>query len=356
MFKMKELLVATFLIMLSTSLQKESPDDVSPAEVFLANSKVKEGQEVKFKCKVTDVRTQRVYVHLCRKGATMKTAELGESEDDIMFVFDKVTVKDSGVYTCVYSVEKDAACKMNITGRNSVSLDVFDILPAKITGAQSSLREGEDLTLTCSITGHQSCTEVYVYLCLNGIGTSTRTVNCSIDSITTTFLLNNVKQQHSGNYSCVYSTFNYSLNEVRTTGENSICVEVHGLISTDGGLSNAIILLIVALAFVLGMFIFFWCRDIITIRLCQNPDTSASPDSDPYYCEITPGAHPVDQSDQPGSAGQPCHTVNVAYATVQKRKGKEGKTTESFNSSSETPAAYSLAQWCEEMTEQPAGY
>ncbi|KAL6478709.1 hypothetical protein MHYP_G00121420 [Metynnis hypsauchen] len=179
--------------MLSTSLQKESPGDVSPAEIFIANSKVKEGQEVKCKCRVTDVRKHRVYVHLCRSGTTVKTAELEESKDDTMLVFDKVTVKDSGLYTCVYSVEKDAACKMNITGRNSASLEVS-------------------------------------------------------------------------------------------------------------------------------------------------------------------GAHPVDQSHQPPSTGQPCHTVNAVYATVQKRKGKEGKNAESFNSSSETPAGYSLAQWCEEMTEQPAGY
>ena len=80
---------------------------------------------MKFKCKVTDVRTRRVYVHLCRNGATVKTAELEESKDDIMFVFDKVTGNHSGLYTCVYSVEKDAACKTNITGRNSASLDVF---------------------------------------------------------------------------------------------------------------------------------------------------------------------------------------------------------------------------------------
>ncbi|KAL7878419.1 hypothetical protein AOLI_G00093930 [Acnodon oligacanthus] len=212
---MKELLIATFLVMFSTSLQKESPGDVSPAEIFIANSEVKEGQEVRFKCKVTDVRTQRVYVHVCRSGTTVKTAELEESKNDIMFVFDKVTVKDSGLYTCVYSVEKDAACKMSRTGRNSASLEVYgEILPAKITGTQSSLRE------------------------------------------------------------------------VRKTGENSIYVEVH-----DGGPPNTIILLIVALAFVLGIFIFFRYRDMIALRLCQNPDTS-------------------------------------------------------FNSGSETPAAYSLAQWC----------
>ncbi|XP_037396144.1 uncharacterized protein LOC119263739 isoform X1 [Pygocentrus nattereri] len=341
----------------SASLEvSKGPGDVSPAEIFVANSKVKEGQQVKFKCKVTDVRAQMVYVHLCASGTTVKIAELEQTKNDVMFVFDKVTVKDSGLYTCVYSLEKDAACKMNIIGRNSASLEVSDILPAKITAAKSSLREGEGLTLTCSITGHQSCSEVYVYLCLNGIGNRNRTVNCNIKSTTTTFLLKNVKQQQSGNYSCVYSTSNYSLSEVRKTGENSIYVEVHDLISEDGGLSNAIILLIVAVAFALGIFMFLPCRHIITLRLYQNPDTSASPDSDLYYCEITPGEHPVDQSHQPCSAGQPCHTVNAVYSTVQKCKGKEGKNAKSFNSSSETPAAYSLAQWCEETTEQPAGY
>ncbi|XP_037396146.1 uncharacterized protein LOC119263739 isoform X3 [Pygocentrus nattereri] len=311
----------------SASLEvSKGPGDVSPAEIFVANSKVKEGQQVKFKCKVTDVRAQMVYVHLCASGTTVKIAELEQTKNDVMFVFDKVTVKDSGLYTCVYSLEKDAACKMNIIGRNSASLEVSDILPAKITAAKSSLREGEGLTLTCSITGHQSCSEVYVYLCLNGIGNRNRTVNCNIKSTTTTFLLKNVKQQQSD------------------------------LISEDGGLSNAIILLIVAVAFALGIFMFLPCRHIITLRLYQNPDTSASPDSDLYYCEITPGEHPVDQSHQPCSAGQPCHTVNAVYSTVQKCKGKEGKNAKSFNSSSETPAAYSLAQWCEETTEQPAGY
>ncbi|XP_036440686.1 uncharacterized protein LOC118817837 [Colossoma macropomum] len=187
-------------------------DDLHPAEIFLSNSKVKEGQEVKFKCRVTDVSTGKVYVHLCKNGGTLKTTEL--NKDDAVFVFDKATVNHSGLYSCVYSVEEDAACKMNITGRNSVSLDVFgEILPAKITGSKSSLREGEDLTLTCSITVNIDCIEIYVYLCLNGTGNSIRTANCSSNSFSTTFLLSNVEQQHSGSYSCVYSISNYSLSE-----------------------------------------------------------------------------------------------------------------------------------------------
>lgn len=86
---------------------------------------MKEGQEVQFKCHVTDIRTMKVYVHLCKNAALVKTSEILTNKDDIIFVLDKVTVGDSGLYSCVYSIKNLAACKGNVKGHNSNSLEVL---------------------------------------------------------------------------------------------------------------------------------------------------------------------------------------------------------------------------------------
>lgn len=101
-----------------------------------------------------------------------------------------------------------------------------EIFPARISGKPHSLREGDNLTLTCSISVNRNCTDVYVHLCLNGNGTSSRLVKCGTGVISTTFFLSNVKQEHTGKYSCVYSISNYSF--IKATGENTIYIEVHG--------------------------------------------------------------------------------------------------------------------------------
>lgn len=102
------------------------------------------------------------------------------------------------------------------------------ILPAMIQQTKTSVKREETLTLTCTFTKIQHYTQVYVYLSLNRIGNRKKQVNCSNMTISTSFLLTNVSEKSSGNYSCVYSVSNYSLSEVNDTGENSIFVQIPG--------------------------------------------------------------------------------------------------------------------------------
>ncbi|KAI4901535.1 hypothetical protein NFI96_033138, partial [Prochilodus magdalenae] len=358
------------------SFPLEVAGEILPAKITATQSSLGEGEDLTLTCSTTvNQSCAEVYVYLCLKeiGKISRTvtcsinlitetflltnvkledsgnyscvystsnhslSEVNKTGENIVHIQVHVTVEDSGLYTCSYTVEEHASCG-NVTGNNSIPLEVVgEILPAKITAAQSSLRQGENLTLTCSTTVNQSCAEVYVYLCLNGIGKISRTVTCSINLVTETFLLTNVKQEDSGNYSCVYSTSNHSLSEVNKTGGNTVRINVTYSITPDEGKTAVIIpLLVVAAALVLGMFVIHKYRDTITLRLCRNPAT-----------------RPV--------AGEPGNSTTITYAKVQKRKDVKIDNPDasvvaavhSFDSSGAAPAVYSLVMHCEEKTELP---
>ncbi|XP_017542460.1 uncharacterized protein LOC108414153 isoform X2 [Pygocentrus nattereri] len=98
-----------------------------------------------------------------------------------------------------------------------------DIHPAKIYG-KKTFKEGGKLQITCSTFGPETeCEEVVNYLCRDGIGiekkiSRERDVLFSIDGITKDF---------TGNYSCVYSKTEYSVEEVRGQGFESIFITVN---------------------------------------------------------------------------------------------------------------------------------
>lgn len=106
------------------------------------------------------------------------------------------------------------------------------VLPLKITGmgitGGTAVKRGDVLTLTCTFATIINCTQVYVYLCLNGTGNSKKQLNCSNMAISTSFHLSNVSEKNSGSYSCVYSVSDHSLSKVNNTGGNTIFVQVHG--------------------------------------------------------------------------------------------------------------------------------
>ncbi|XP_066541650.1 uncharacterized protein [Hoplias malabaricus] len=351
---MRELLMVIFLL-LSPSLQRENCGDLCSAKLVLSKSNVMEGENVISKCWIGSKSANNIRVLLCKDNDTVKTEEAGGNKEDVEFKLDKVTLKDSGWYSCVYSEGKIAECMTNMTKLNPVKLEVLGkILPGNITGTQDSLTAGEDLTLTCSLTVNQTCTEIYVYLCLNGTGKSTKPVKCGINPISAVFLLNNIQTEVTGSYSCFYSLSNYNLSDLKNAAENPIFIQVYG-----GGQSYVVIVLSVAVAVALVIFGLFCYKDILHFRVCRDPDAkscihcfspSVTPGSDHFYSEIAAGENPLAQNVQPDSSGENHPNRNALYSTVQRTtgRGQEDNTTESTS----RHVVYSLLQTCEEKTKQ----
>ncbi|XP_051235720.1 uncharacterized protein LOC127351813 isoform X2 [Dicentrarchus labrax] len=103
---------------------------------------------------------------------------------------------------------------------HQVASETNDIFPAKILTQQKSLSENSDLYVICSTFGLKKQTEVYVYLCRNDVGMIKHIQKKEHND--TTFIINRVSLNHSGNYSCVYSTRGYSPPEVTKKACNPI--------------------------------------------------------------------------------------------------------------------------------------
>ncbi|KAM3625479.1 uncharacterized protein V6R79_012686 [Siganus canaliculatus] len=104
-----------------------------------------------------------------------------------------------------------------------VTSQTDDVSPAKILAHQKTISENSDLYVTCSTFGLKKQSQGYVYLCQDGKVIHEKTQKQ--DQSDTTFIIQRVGLQHSGNYSCVYSK-NPSLSTANNTGLNFIQILV----------------------------------------------------------------------------------------------------------------------------------
>lgn len=98
--------------------------------------------------------------------------------------------------------------------------------PVKILARQRTVREGSDLYVTCSIFGQKKYPSFYVYLLKDGQGFRKSKQEQALDDAL--FIISNLHLDHSGNYSCLYSTTNYSLSDVEGKGQNEVEILVIG--------------------------------------------------------------------------------------------------------------------------------
>ena len=88
---------------------------------------MREGKTVDVKCSTTGSRKplSKVYVYLCKNGIGMRVRELEKGEDDTIFTIKDVEREDSGIYSCVYTIEKLKLSQVNATGVNLVIIQVY---------------------------------------------------------------------------------------------------------------------------------------------------------------------------------------------------------------------------------------
>lgn len=84
---------------------------------------VNENENVMFKCKA-DETEKPVYMYLFKNGEILKMTVIDPTQGDTILNL-KVTVEDSGLYTCLYSEVKLSDIKSNASGHNTVLLKVL---------------------------------------------------------------------------------------------------------------------------------------------------------------------------------------------------------------------------------------
>ncbi|XP_029578241.1 uncharacterized protein LOC115167740 [Salmo trutta] len=89
------------------------------------------------------------------------------------------------------------------------------------------VREGGNIDFKCSIVGlEQHWVEVHVYLCKNGVGIRMTVLEKGEDD--TSFTMKDVTNEDSGNYSCVYTRDKLLLDQVKSTDEDLLVIQVYG--------------------------------------------------------------------------------------------------------------------------------
>ncbi|KAL6478705.1 hypothetical protein MHYP_G00121380 [Metynnis hypsauchen] len=155
----------------------------------------------------------------------MRIKALG-NENQHIFILRNVSVLDSGNYSCVYSLYKHFPKKVTVSGYNTIQVQVTGIHLVKsavIQSGRSTVRKGEDIGLTCSISESEPQL-LYIYICKDGLGKTPRTV---YNQSYAHFSIKNVSLEDSGVYSCVYSAQKYDVSEIIDTERgNSILIKV----------------------------------------------------------------------------------------------------------------------------------
>ncbi|XP_043953385.1 uncharacterized protein LOC122820212 [Gambusia affinis] len=103
---------------------------------------------------------------------------------------------------------------------NQVIGQTEDMYPAKILVQQRTVSEGNDLYVICSMFGLKKHPSFYVYLLKDGQGFRKLKQKQTLDDVL--FIISNLHLDHSGNYSCLYSTKNYNLSDVEGKGQNEV--------------------------------------------------------------------------------------------------------------------------------------
>ncbi len=99
-----------------------------------------------------------------------------------------------------------------------------NIHQAKIFTEITEVPEGGRLEVTCSTFGFTEKAG-YLYLCKNGKAIDMKNRPTRQD---TTFKIERIEMNHSGNYSCVFSEEQLQINKVMGYGHNSIFINVIG--------------------------------------------------------------------------------------------------------------------------------
>lgn len=98
-----------------------------------------------------------------------------------------------------------------------------DTTPVRIHVQQKSIAENRHLYVTCSTFWLKKRNMGYVYLCKDGVGILRAKQEQDKNDIPISI---QVGRDHSGNYSCVYSTTMYEPSEVAKQGLNIIPIRV----------------------------------------------------------------------------------------------------------------------------------
>lgn len=106
---------------------------------------------------------------------------------------------------------------------NIMFLGVHRFKPAGIFASSTGAREGETVSLKCTVPDINSNDSLHVYLCKNGVGQRMERLSRDNEAI---FSLTNVTVQDSGKYSCVYTSYKIKYNEVNSTGIDFIFIQI----------------------------------------------------------------------------------------------------------------------------------
>ncbi|KAK2848348.1 hypothetical protein Q7C36_010030 [Tachysurus vachellii] len=215
--------------------------------------------------------------------------------------------------------------------------------PAYIYNAGvTKVKESENITFKCR-NPNKTESAFHMYLFKNNEKFKMNRIE-DTKSDDTVFLLTNLTVEHSGSYTCLYSVEKLSVIKTNETGLNSVSLEVWARIEstetsvTKGetkvntsfvqvhekgfGFWSLIISVSVAVSVVLLVLLgLCYCRNILSFRICQDPDVRNNPNNEHFYHEIATDTHYTVENGvlrfSEGPVEDLADNVNNLYSKVQ---------------------------------------
>ncbi|XP_063045917.1 uncharacterized protein LOC134439922 [Engraulis encrasicolus] len=169
-------------------------------------------------------------MYLCKNGIGVRMEKFSGS-NGVDFKLSQVTQEDTGNYSCVYSEGRLVAHEITTIGQKHVFIQVKEFLSGKIHVTNSVIFEGDSVSLACTGTVTNNRPALHIYLCKNGVGVVKNVVQGKEG---VQFTLEQIKKEHSGNYTCVYSFSKYDPPvTVCSISDNPVLIQVEDFTRTD---------------------------------------------------------------------------------------------------------------------------
>ncbi|KAI4899690.1 hypothetical protein NFI96_025337 [Prochilodus magdalenae] len=102
----------------------DDPPDFREAEIF-GPPHVKVGENIELKCIIFERSnsSDKRHMYLCKNGVGVRMEPLGK-RDEYTFILKNVAVRDSGSYSCVYSLNKYSLNNVRASGQKTIQVQV----------------------------------------------------------------------------------------------------------------------------------------------------------------------------------------------------------------------------------------
>ncbi|XP_044063650.1 uncharacterized protein LOC122881459 [Siniperca chuatsi] len=224
--------IITALLCALTNQVTSQANDIFPARILAHQKTISERSDLYVTCSTFGSKKHtRVHVYLCKDGVGISKKIQKQDQNDSTFIIQRVDLRQSGNYSCVYSIRNYSLSQVNKRGDNIIQILVIAyFLPADLSVAgPSTVSEGDNVEFRCTLSDTLQtlgeCQLIHSYLRRNETILQVQAFN--VMRMEATFTIEGAVMRDSGHYSCVVLPSKcIQEHEEALYGNNAVLLEV----------------------------------------------------------------------------------------------------------------------------------